>query len=275
MNSELATKPVPQVEGGLALMGDPRQMLAQARHAADVLIEVVEKQELYQDIGKQRHLLVEAWQFCAHFYGITARVVSCEPYTDELTGAAGFKATADALHMITSQVISSASALCLNNEDNWNMRPKYEWSGPQGQRERRQIGEVRVPSQQLASMAQTRAISKVLSNVLRFVVVLAGFNSTPAEEMTGDEHSNGEEKKPGREPERKSASNGGGKVITEPQRKRLFAIMKEIGCPMNIGAQIWIAAGFNVAADITMEKYDAVIENIRNWQSQPQAAEKK
>src|SRR3990167_4301795 len=36
-------------------------------------------------------------------------------------------------------------------------------------------------------MAQTRAGSKALSNVLRWVVVLAGYKGTPAEEMTGSE----------------------------------------------------------------------------------------
>src|SRR5262249_45371859 len=53
--------------------------------------------------------------------------------------------------------------------------------------ERVQVGVVRVPLFQLASMSQTRASSKVLSMVLKFVPVLAGFKPVPAEEITGND----------------------------------------------------------------------------------------
>ncbi len=115
-------------------------------------------------------------------------------------------------------------------------------------------------------MAQTRAIGKVLSNLLRFVVALAGYDQTPAEEMTGDEHDQRprNERPNGREPERKS---NGGDRITEPQRKRLFAIAKEVGCPMNDVAKIITQAGFDVAANVSKDKYDAVVKSVQDWQN--------
>lgn len=252
------------IEGGLTLLGNPKQMLRQAQEVADVLMSVVKQQELSMKIGKSEHIYVTAWQFLAHFYGISAKIVEVEPVVDELTGAAGFKARAEALLISSGQVISAGEAMCLNNEDNWSMRPKYEYRN--GQRE--QTGEVRVPSFQLSSMAQTRAIGKVLSNVLRFVVALAGYDTTPAEEMVGDEHDQRrpEERKAGREPERKSNGNGHDK-ITEPQRKRLFAIAKEVNCPMNTVQQIISSAGFDIAANITREKYDSIVQSVQNWQS--------
>lgn len=253
------------IEGGLSVIGSPQQILKQHQEVANLLMDFVEKRQLFQQIGKNRHIYIEAWQFCGHFYGITAKERETVPFLDELTGAAGFKSTADIVLINSGQVISAASALCLNNEDNWNERPKYAWENGN----RTQVGTTRVPSQQLASMAQTRAMSKALSNVLRFVVVLAGFSTTPAEEMTGDEHDqrHASEKPNGREPERKS--NGGGKVITEPQRRRLFAIAKEVGCPMNEAAAIWIKAGFDVVANITQDKYDAIVKSVQEWQAAP------
>lgn len=271
------TRGLAPIEGGLTVIGSPQQILKQHQEVADLLMRFVEERELFQQIGKNKHILIEAWQFCAHFYGITAKERHTEPYVDEISGAAGFKSTADVVMIHSSQVISSASALCLNNEDNWNERPKYKWEN----NNRTQIGTVRVPSQQLASMAQTRAISKALSNVLRFVVVLAGFSSTPAEEMTGDETDRREEKPPGREPERKSEQRqaNSGEKITEPQRKRLFAIAHEVSCPMNTLAEFWIKAGFDIAANITKGRYDEIVESVRNWQSaapaQQAAGEKK
>jgi hypothetical protein len=240
------------IEGGLALLGDPKQMLRQATQVAEVLMAVVKERNLFQKIGPREHLLVTAWQFLAHFYGITAKITELRPIVDELTGAAGFEATADALMISTGQTISSGRAMCLNNEDNWSMRPKYEY--PNGQRT--QVGEVRVPSYQLASMAQTRAIGKVLSNVLRFVVAIAGYETTPAEEMEGNEHDqrHPSEKQAGKDPERKSSSSNG--VISEPQR------------PMNDVGVIITKFGFDVAANISREKYDAVVKAVQDWQAQ-------
>ena len=253
------------IEGGLVLLGDPKQMLKQATSVAEVLMDVVKDKKLSIMVGRSEHIYVSAWQFLAHFYGISAKITDVRPVIDELTGAAGFEATADALLIASGQVISSGRAMCLNNEDNWCVRPKYEYKDGA----RNQIGEVRVPSFQLASMAQTRAIGKVLSNVLRFVVAIAGYETTPAEEMTGDEHDQRrpDERKTGKEPQRKSEN--GGDRITDPQRKRIFGIAHEVNCPMNEVQKIIAEAGFDIAASITKAKYDAIVESVRNWQQRP------
>ena len=266
MSSSEITKLTP-IEGGLSVIGSPQQILKQHQEVAKLLIDFVEKMHLYQQIGDKRHIYVEAWQFCGHFYGIAAKERVTDPYLDEMTGAAGFKSTADVIQISSGQIISSASALCLNNEANWNERPKYEWQNGN----RQQVGTTRVPSQQLLSMAQTRAISKSLSNVLRFVVVLAGFGATPAEEMTGDETDRREERKPGKEPERKSEqqSNGNAQRISDAQRKRLFAIAHEVNCPMNTVGQIIQGFGFDIAANITRDKYDALVKAVQEWQAAP------
>ncbi len=270
----------PHIEGGLVVLGNPKHMLKQAQEVADLLMEVVAKQNLFMKIGKSTHIYVTAWQFLAHFYGISAKVTSVEPYIDEMTGAAGFKATADAIMMTTGMVISSGSAICLNTEANWSTRPKYEWKSVPGVGNTKvQVGEEHVPSFQLYSMASTRAVGKVLSNVLRFVVMLAGFDPTPAEEMTGNERTADDhdqrhpsERTNGKEPERKSEqqaqsqpSTGMAGPITEGQLKRMHAIRKECGCPTNTMGQIIIAAGFDIAANVTKARYDEVVAAIQNW----------
>lgn len=260
------TGPIP-IEGALNPLGRPKEMLKQVQEVANLLMSVVEKQKLYHDIGGRRHIEVTAWQFAAHFFGIAAQITYCEPYTDHLTGASGFKAKANAIMIASGQVISTGEAICMNDEDNWSTRPKYEWV--HGKKE--QVGEVPVPSYQLMSMSQTRSIGKVLSNVLRYVAVLAGFSPTPAEEMTGGEEYDQrtpEERQAGKDPQRKSEqgqqqhTNG---VISEPQRKRLFAIGKEVGCPNNDLMKIVSSFGFGVVADITKAKYDEVVAAIQNW----------
>jgi hypothetical protein len=281
--------------GGQLVLGKPKEILKHVTEVANMLMEVVHKQNLYQKFGSSEHITVPAWQFAGHFFDITAKIVSCEPYVDDITGAAGFKAKAEAIRH--GEVVSAAEAICLNNEDNWNERPKYDYKNVPGiGRERVIIGSVKVPSFQLMSMAQTRAMGKVLSNVLRFVAVLAGFADTPAEEMTGNEYDQRQpsEQHQGKDTQRKSeqakpaastaapaaaqhqeqpqqtsqpAGNGGAKAgpITEGQLKRLHAIRKEVNCPANTAGQIVISHGFDIAANVTKDKYDAVIADIQNW----------
>ena len=52
-------------------------------------------------------------------------------------------------------------------------------------KEKIKVADQPVPSFQLRSMAQTRACAKAFRNVLAWVVVLAGYKPTPAEEMQG------------------------------------------------------------------------------------------
>ena len=77
--------------------------------------------------------------------------------------------------------------MCLRDEDKWNTRPKYKWVD----KKRIPDGEEKVPAFQLRSMAQTRACSKAFRNSLSWIVMMAGYSPTPAEEMTGNEESGG------------------------------------------------------------------------------------
>jgi hypothetical protein len=114
------------------------------------------------------------------------------------------------VQVATDKIVSRAEAMCLNDEPKWSARPKYEWhyvkkSGgtcaddpgrdeiiwekqagaakSRPKKERVLVGNEAVPLFQLRSMAQTRACAKAMRNALAWVVVLAGFKPTPAEEL--------------------------------------------------------------------------------------------
>lgn len=81
----------------------------------------------------------------------------------DFNGVLGFKAHADLIDR-NGIVIGGAEAFCLRDEPNWAKKPLY----------------------QLASMAQTRAAAKCITNNYRWVIDMAGYGTTPAEEMSQD-----------------------------------------------------------------------------------------
>jgi hypothetical protein len=198
-------------EGHLATMENaPTAVLDEARKAAAALQDVIAQKPKPVIMNGEQYLEFEDWQTLGRFYGITAQVDG-DPAFVEFGAARGFKASAFALCRGT--VISRATALCLDDEEKWGRRPKYEWHlvmkdgrvlpeadapADKGEwawepgarngknrpkKERVHVGEESVPLYQLASMAQTRACAKALRNVLSWVAVLAGYRPTPAEEM--------------------------------------------------------------------------------------------
>ena len=161
---------------------DPETVLKEAKTAATALMSVVSQKKDPVIFNHQLYLEFEDWQTVARFYGLTARVTRTT-FLD-FGGVKGFEASADAIRA-DGMIVSSADSMCLNDEDNWSTRSKYEYVNGK----RTKAGDVPVPLFQLRSMAQTRACAKALRNVLAWVVVLAGFKPNVAEEITGNEPS--------------------------------------------------------------------------------------
>ena len=116
----------------------------------------------------QDFLRYEAWATLAQGYGLTAGIESYENiYDTDGHTVLGVMATA-ILRDNTGTQIGGAPAFCMFDEPNWTNKPLA----------------------QVASMAGTRAAGKALRIGLSWVVVLAGYNPTPAEEFERD--SNGE-----------------------------------------------------------------------------------
>ena len=160
---------------------NPVVVLDNAREAARSLEDVISKKAKPVIMNGERYLEFEDWQTCGQFYGYTVKTGGA--VLVEIDGVKGAKATADLIDIKTGMYLGGAEAYCMRDEEKWNTRPKYEWQGEGANRKRVKVGEEVVPWFQLASMAQTRAGAKALRNRLAWVVVLAGYRPTPAEEM--------------------------------------------------------------------------------------------
>lgn len=156
MTTELVT-----VEGALT-PAEFDQGLKDAGVKAKALTKIVERQKLYTQIGQGKHLRVEAWQTIAMGYGLTVGVDSTEILYQN-----GLEVGAKARVVVYDRqgaVRGGAEAYCMCNEGDWANRN----------------------TNQRISMAGTRATSKALRLLLSWVVVLAGYEPTPAEEMARD-----------------------------------------------------------------------------------------
>jgi len=238
----------------------PETVLKEAELVAATFKRRAEKMELYKQIGPSKHLLIEGWQTLAAMYRVTAGIV--EDQYVEFGDARGFEATAEAIFVPTGQRISTAKAMCLSDEENWGMRPKYEWQNGANGREKVKVGETPTPLQQLKSMAQTRACSKVLSNLLKWVARMAGYAGTPAEEMTGNEHGDengGSYSNPQR---RQQGGASSGTLISEAQGKRLWALAKSANKSSDEVGIIVAHFGFKSSEEITRDRYDAICAEV-------------
>jgi len=156
----------------------------EARDKATILDGIVKAQNLYTLIGDGKHLKVEGWQTIAKGYGMSIHVTSVR----KLDGG-GYEAKAVVRnykkleHLLINGVPLEAAqyaseegdgeAECgTKGDNNWVNKPWF----------------------QQRSMAQTRAISKAGRAALSWVVILAGYSPTPAEEMLRDEVFNNERK---------------------------------------------------------------------------------
>jgi hypothetical protein len=224
----------------LAVARPPDVVLKEARLAAKALAKVVEGKQHKVVLGGRTYLQYEDWQTLGRFYGVTA-VCSSTKYIEFGEGdykVVGFEARADALLVSSNQVISSAEAMCLNDEKNW--------SGPNK------------PLFQLRSMAQTRACAKALRNVLAWVVVLANYSPTPAEEMLSENGNAGVVEAP----RRKSAIPTNGTVISAAQQKRMFAIANQRGVSLDRVRDVIASYGFEHSHEVTQQAYPKIVAEI-------------
>ena len=136
---------------------DPVEVVEKATRVADALKDVIVQRGLFTPVQGKSHVNVEGWQVLGAMLGVTAVCVA----TEAIDG--GYKATVEA-RTADGRVVGRADAVCT----------KYEKRGPWKNAD----------DYARLSMAQTRATSKALKGPLGFVVSLAGYQTTPAEEMT-------------------------------------------------------------------------------------------
>lgn len=152
---------VPAPKPSLVLEGDPEAQLAFAQKAASALMRVVGQKPKKVMINGKQYLEFGDWQTLGRFFGSTVGI----EWTRPLEGSTrGYEARAIVYHK--GEIISSAEAMCTRAERRWASAEDYA----------------------VRSMAQTRASAKALRNAFGWVAELAGYQSTPAEEMPNDNY---------------------------------------------------------------------------------------
>lgn len=256
----------------IGLQKTPDEIMMDAREAARALERVISsnKRKLVEFNGKQ-FLEFPHWQTIGKFFHTTAGTEEAEFV--KLDGTVGFKATAKVIDEKTGLVVGTAEAYCMKDEPNWKTKPLF----------------------QLASMAQTRAASKALSNKYRYVAILAGYEPTPGEEVDMAVERNlraprqkapaasAEQAAPERaeiefgesrpveaeeEPATQAAPAAMGALITDKQRKMLFAVARNAGISdEDMKAYLWATHSVKHTRDLSREQFSDVLSWVETYQT--------
>jgi hypothetical protein len=158
VSTDIAVRDEPA--GQLAPIGDPRAHVAAYTAVADELANIVRVKKLATSISGRDHVRVEGWTLLGSMLGVFPVTVWTREMRDDDGTQRGWEARVEA-RTRDGSIVGAAEAECMRSEKTWRGREDYA----------------------LRSMAQTRATSKALRQPLGFVMTLAGFDPTPAEEM--------------------------------------------------------------------------------------------
>ena len=228
------------MENELQIFEAPKAMVARAKEAAVALQGVINSKPKPVNIRGEQYIEYEDWQLLGQFFGVAAQTGDANPV--EVNGVRGAKATGKLYNIHTGQILGDigAEAYCMVDEDKWANSPWY----------------------QLSSMAQTRAGAKALRNRFAWVVVLAGYRPTPAEEMPTDDTT----------VQKQSQQQ---QMATEAQRKKIFATAKQMwgGTSEEVNATLHdiILKKYQTehTSDLTKKQASELIEFIESGQGVP------
>jgi hypothetical protein len=140
-----------------AIQVAPEHVIHRAMVIAKSLVDIVEDRKLYSLISGKKHVRVEGWNTLGAMLGVLPRERSVIEHE-----SGDFEATVDLVRISDGMVIGSGSALVGMDEKTWQGRNRFA---------RR-------------SMAVTRATGKAFRIGFSWIMALAGYEVTPAEEMT-------------------------------------------------------------------------------------------
>lgn len=143
---------------------EPKDKVDFATKASNLLKDILSKRKRIIINGKE-YVDFEGYQTIASFYGYSVGTEWTRPIVVD-NKIIGYEAKAIVKNE-KGNIVSSAESSCSRDESTWSERADF----------------------QLRSMAQTRACVKSLRNVFAWVMVLAGYQPTPSEEIMGDETS--------------------------------------------------------------------------------------
>ncbi len=221
MTDDRSTDLVPiEVMAQIAPLANPEAFVAGYVAISDTLSRVVKDKKLYKTISGKDHVLVEGWTLLGSMLGVFPVTVWSKPVHDMEGVQIGWEARVEA-RTRDGGIVGAAEAECLRSESLWAKRDDYA----------------------LRSMAQTRATSKALRQPLGFVMTLAGFNATPAEEIPQE---------------------AGPKLVSRDQITRMFTIAGEAGVTKDRVHELMVElCAVESSKLIRAELYDGLIAAIQ------------
>ncbi|RLE74481.1 MAG: hypothetical protein DRJ44_07385 [Thermoprotei archaeon] len=133
------------------------QTIKKAVEISRALTDVIERCKLYVRIAGKKYVTVEGWQTL----GALLKCRAIIKRTTKLDN--GWEAEAE-IRNFAGELLGTGVARCTRDESKWKDREDYA----------------------LLSMAQTRAIGKAYRNNFAWILRLAGYEGTPAEEVSGE-----------------------------------------------------------------------------------------
>ena len=145
-------------------LAKPIEVLAMAK----VLKDVIVNQKLYAEIVGKNYAMVEGWQIAGFLTGLSVMVEEPKDLSNEkeVKYSCTAKIYASDKDGLNQKVVGVGYAVCSNKEAKKKSFDEYA----------------------ILSMAQTRAIGKAYRNKIGWVMKLAGYESTPAEEITSNNY---------------------------------------------------------------------------------------
>lgn len=158
MKDEIAV--VENTSPSLFNSSSPTMIIEEATDIANQLADIIKTKKLYKPIGAKSHVFVEGWTTLGALLGVFPYPESSVRLDreDEIAYEASV-----IVRTLDGVEVSKGEAICSSKEANWRNSDEYA----------------------IKSMATTRATSKAMRIPLGWVMVLAGYSATPAEEMMG------------------------------------------------------------------------------------------
>ena len=247
------------------LGASPGARLEQAKQVSNLLAPVIKERNLTVNIQGNEYVLFEGWTLLGSMLGVFPSTESLtELFTADQNDSRiiGFEAKVVA-KTLGGQVVGTAIARCTRSERTWAGRDEFA----------------------LSSMAQTRAGAKALRMPLGFVMQLAGYSPTPADEMVYAGRAEEElytstpppvpvpaprPAAPAPAPSAPRINSHPPRTISEKQGKRLYAI--QMGAADRVGVskqemQVFVSRelashGCEVVESLTREPYDAICDKL-------------
>ena len=156
MTEEIVHVPEEHVKLGMLDVA-PEQVVNRATKIANALADVIKQKGLSTRIRQKDYVRVEGWSTLGAMIGVLPKEKHVNPIDN------GYEAYVDLVSASDGVVIGGASAICTRDEKNWKDRDEFA----------------------VRSMAITRATGKAYRLGMAWIMELAGYAGTPAEEMYG------------------------------------------------------------------------------------------